>query len=180
MAAQQMMAMDREMSRCPQICDEDDSDEEDVFTDHRREELKRELAVAMRNPSTPRWRFEYWGTQLAIAYDSTAVLTKRTGPVVSVYFGNVLLGDDLGTVAVAWMRCATVQGKVDICRVDPDQVGAVDCVNPPFEHMRLENLGVTVQDGSESLELVSRGGTLGYDALRQCFGGFDFLPASAE
>ena len=47
------------------------------------------------------------------------------------------------------------------------------------EELRLENLGVTVTVGGDALELVSVGGTLAYDALRQCFGGADLLSAPA-
>ena len=59
-----------------------------------------------------------------------------------------------------------------------DAVAAVDCATPPFEVLRLENLGVTVSAGGDEVELVSVGGTLAYDALRQCFGGADLLTST--
>jgi hypothetical protein len=166
--------------RCPPIAAAAEDDEaDDDFTEARRAELRHELGVAIDVPSAPRWRFEHWGTQLAVAFDGSAVFAQRTGRTVVLHFGNLLLGDAKGRAAAAWMRTATVEGKVDVRRVTADAVAAVDCARPPFEALRLENLGVTVTVGGDALELVSVGGTLAYDALRQCFGGADLLAAPA-
>ena len=159
----------------PPIADDSDDDGADEFTEERRSALKRELAVAIGVPSSPRWRFEFWGSQLAVAFDGSAVFARRTGKTVIVHFGNVLLGQSPNDVGAAWMRTATVEGKVDVARVTAEDVCAVDCADTPFERIRLENLGATVTVGGDALELVSVGGTLAYDALRQCFGGADLL-----